>query len=155
MEINKVVVFNTGKEEYALPIHNVISIEKMQATNEIPNMPNYLKGIVKIREELIPVLDMNVILYNRDHVSTDKTRMIVVNTEALQVGIIVDDAKEIIDIPSESIKQINLFAYQQTPYFSGIANLEGRLLTIIEPNKLLESLEGISEIKEEVVSQSN
>lgn len=148
MEINKVVVFSIGKEEYGLWIQHVISIEKAQGANVIPKMPSYVKGIEKIRGELVPVLDMNAILYNRDSEYTEKTRTIVVNTSELQVGFIVDEAKEILDIPEESIKQINLFAYQQTAYFAGVANLDGRLITMIDANKLLESLEGIKEIKE-------
>ncbi len=152
MEINKVVVFQVDNEQYAIPVENVISIEKMSAPTIIPQMPDYMIGVVRIRGELVPVLDTMKILYNRPYVETERTRLIVVSTEDISVALIVDDAKEIIDIPQEAIQQVNMLAYRQTPYFIGVANLPERLITLIDPNRLFESLEGVKDIKEHVQS---
>jgi purine-binding chemotaxis protein CheW len=152
MEINKAVVFQVDNEQYAVPVENVISIEKMSSPTIIPQMPDYMVGVVRIRGELVPVLDTTKILYDRTYMETDKTRMIVVITEDLSVALIVDDAKEIIDIPPEAIKQVNMLAYRQTPYFIGVASLPERLITLIDPNQLFESLEGVKAIKEHIQS---
>ncbi|MDF0727378.1 chemotaxis protein CheW [Cytobacillus sp. S13-E01] len=152
MEASKVVVFQVGNEEYGIPVQNVISIERIQPSTVIPKMPSFMKGVVTIREELVPVIDTGIILYDRTTIETDKSRMIVTKTEDLSVGLIVDDAKEILDIPQEKIKQLNLLAYQKTSYFLGVANLENRLLTLLDPNNLFESLEGIKQIKEHMNS---
>ncbi len=56
--MSKVVVFHAGKEEYALSIEHVISIEKLEKINPIPHLPSFVLGLVKVREELIPVLDL-------------------------------------------------------------------------------------------------
>jgi purine-binding chemotaxis protein CheW len=152
MEINKVVVFQVDNEQYAVPVENVISIEKMSSPTIIPQMPDYMVGVVRIRGELVPVLDTTKILYRRAYTETEKTRMIVVITDDLSVALIVDDAKEIIDIPPEAIKQVNMLAYRQTPYFIGVASLPERLITLIDPNQLFESLEGVKAIKEHIQS---
>jgi purine-binding chemotaxis protein CheW len=152
MEINKAVVFQVKNEQYAVPVENVISIEKMSSPTLIPQMPGYMLGVVNIRGELVPVLDTMKILYGCSYTETEKTRMIVVTTEDLSVALIVDDAKEIIDIPKDAIKQINLLAYRQTPYFIGVASLPERLITLIDPSKLFESLDGVNEIKEHILS---
>ncbi|MGX1981760.1 purine-binding chemotaxis protein CheW [Thermolongibacillus altinsuensis] len=148
--MNKVVVFQVQNEQYAIPVEHVISIEKMEAPTFIPNMPDYMVGVVRIREELTPVLDTTRILYNRPFTPTDRTRLVVVMADGLSVAFIVDDAKEIIDIPEEAIKQVNMLAYRQTPYFIGIANLPERLITIIDPKKWFASLEGSDAIKQHV-----
>jgi purine-binding chemotaxis protein CheW len=153
MKLNKVVVCQIANEQYGIPVENVISIEKMSAPTVIPQMPDYMVGVVRIRGELVPVLDTMKILYNQSFQESDKTRMIVVITEDISVALIVDDAKEIIDIPSESIKQVNMLAYRQTPYFIGVASLPERLITLVEPNQLFESLEGVKAIKEHIQSQ--
>jgi purine-binding chemotaxis protein CheW len=153
MKLNKVVVCQIANEQYGIPVENVISIEKMSTPAVIPQMPDYMVGVVRIRGELVPVLDTMKILYNRPFQESDKTRMIVVITEDISVALIVDDAKEIIDIPSESIKQVNMLAYRQTPYFIGVASLPERLITLVEPNQLFESLEGVKAIKEHIQSQ--
>ncbi|WP_374054250.1 chemotaxis protein CheW [Rossellomorea sp. FM04394] len=60
----KVVVVHAGKEEYALPIENVVSIERVEEVRPIPHLPSFVLGLVKVRGELIPVLDLANILYN-------------------------------------------------------------------------------------------
>ncbi|OQM45033.1 chemotaxis protein CheW [Anoxybacillus sp. UARK-01] len=148
--MNKVVVFQLGNEQYAIPIEQVVSIEKMAAPTVIPQMPDYMLGVVRIRGELVPVLDMVKILYRHSYIQTEKTRLIVVQAEDLVVAFIADDAKEILDIPSEAMKQLNMLAYRQTPYFLGVANLPERLITLIDANRLFESLEGMQMIKERI-----
>ncbi|MFC0477793.1 chemotaxis protein CheW [Robertmurraya beringensis] len=144
----KVVVFQVGKEEYAITIEHVISIEKVEGITPIPHLPVYVKGIVKVRGELLPVLDFEEILYHRTIQYNDQTRMIVVKTDELSIGVLVNDAKEIIDIEKEQLKQLGLVAFNKTSYFSSIANLDSRLITIIDPSKLVQSLEGIKEIQQ-------
>lgn len=152
-ETNKVVVFQVGNEEYAIPIQFVMSIEKVEGITPIPHLPNYVNGIAKVRNELIPVIDFEQILYNRPAIVDESTKMIVLQTEDLQVAVVVKEAKEIIDIPTEHVKQLGLIAYKKTTYFSGIANLHSRVITLIAPSKLIQSLDGIREIQEFMKSQ--
>jgi len=146
--MNKVVVFQVGNEEYGIPIQFVTSIEKVEGITPIPHLPNYVNGIVKVRNELIPVIDFERILYNRPIVANELVKMIVLQTEDLSIGVVVKEAKEIIDIPSESLKQLGLIAYNKTTYFSEIANLNSRVITLISPSVLVRSLDGIREIQE-------
>lgn len=151
--INKVVVFRVGKEEYAIPIRFVISIEKVEGITSIPHLPHYMKGIAKVRGELIPVVDSESILYSRTLQETELSRMIVLQTEELSFAVLVNEAMEILDIPSGNLKQPGLIAYQKTNYFTGVANMDTRLITLIDPFKLVESLEGVREIKDYMKSQ--
>lgn len=151
--MEKVVVFQLANEQYAIPVEHVVSIEKMSRPTLIPGMPSYMLGVVRIRGELVPVLDTSQILYRRPYTETEKTRLIVVHTDDVHVAFIVDDAKEIIDIPSHMMKQVNMLAYQQTPYFIGIANLPDRLITVIDPTILFDHLEGSSTIKEHIKNE--
>jgi purine-binding chemotaxis protein CheW len=152
-ENNKAVVFRAGNEEYATPIPFVISIEKMEGITPIPHLPSYVRGIVKVRGELIPVVDFEDILYSRALSDSGSARMIVLQTEELSFAVLVTEAKEILDIPADCLKQPGLIAYQKTNYFTGVANIDHRLITIIDPANLVESLEGIREIKEYMKTQ--
>jgi purine-binding chemotaxis protein CheW len=151
--INKVVVFRVGTEEYAIPIPFVISIEKVEGITPIPHLPHYMKGIAKVRGELIPAVDFESILYSRTLQETEMSRMIVLQTEELSFAVLVNEAKEILDISSGNLKQPGLIAYQKTNYFTGVANLDARLITLIDPFKLVESLEGVREIKDYMKAQ--
>lgn len=150
--MNKFVVFRLESEQYAIPVEHVISIEKMMAPTIVPQMPDYMVGVVRIRGELVPVLDTRKLLYERPFEETDKTRLVVTATEDISVAFIVDEAKEILDIPKEAVKQVNMLAYQQTPYFIGVASLPERLITLIDLNQLFTHLEGAKVIKEHIYS---
>lgn len=150
---NKTVVFQAGNEEYAFPILYVISIEKMEGMTAIPHMPVYVTGITKVRGDLIPVIDLEKVLYHRDIQADDKTRLIVLETSDISLGVLVRDAKEILEIPEENMKQPGLIAYQNTKFITGIANLDKRMIMIIDPQTLISSLEGIKEIKDYMQQQ--
>ncbi|RFB17091.1 chemotaxis protein CheW [Bacillus sp. HNG] len=151
IEDQKVVVFSAGDEEYGVPVLNVISIERAQALNAIPQMPNYMLGVLTIRDELVPIVDTGIILFNKSINHTDKTKIIVAKTDSLSVGLLVDDAKEIIDIPQNQVKPLNV-TYQLSSYITGVATLEGRLITLLDPHKLFNGLEGFNQIEEHIHS---
>ncbi|MCA1030647.1 chemotaxis protein CheW [Bacillus timonensis] len=152
MENKKAIVFVVENEEFAIPVEFVISIEKYKELTTIPHMPVYMHGVTTIREELVPIIDMGTVLYDRPIEETEKTRLIVTKLEEISIGFIVDDAKEILDIPSENIKKLNLVAYQQNNYFIGVANLNERLISLVDPVQLCDKLEGMQLIKEHVQS---
>lgn len=152
MDISKVVVFRAGNEEYGIPIEHVISIEKIENINVIPNMPSYVKGVVKVRGDLIPVIDMNHIFYQKDTIIDGNSKLIVVQSEEIASALIVKDAKEILDVQEEQLKPIPVGAFQSTKYFTAVISLNERLITIIHPNLLISSLDEIVLVKEEIIS---
>ncbi|WP_071460056.1 chemotaxis protein CheW [Bacillus massilinigeriensis] len=158
MEANsQAVVFQAGSEEYALPILAVVSIEKPEGITHVPHMPEYLKGIAKVREELIPVIDSEMVLYGRKTEEDEKTRIIVINTSGISAGIMVRDAREILEIPVEHLKQTSLLASGNNRFFSRIASFDGRMVMMIDPELLIVSLDGIGEVTEyvEKMEQAN
>ncbi|WP_404403662.1 chemotaxis protein CheW [Jeotgalibacillus malaysiensis] len=146
----KAVVFSCGNEEYAISIHKIVSIEKEEKVTAVPHLPEFMPGITEVRGELVPVLDFEQILYHQPLTTAD-AKMLVVKTEQLSIAIRVKEAKEIIDIPSEQLKEIGLAAYKHTEYFTGVAQLENRLITMIDPEILTENLEGMKEIREYMI----
>ncbi|WP_409251279.1 chemotaxis protein CheW [Bacillus sp. SCS-153A] len=144
---NKAVIFHSGREEYAIPVGHVISIEKPENITPIPQLPDYVLGIMKVRGELVPVIDFANILYGLQESVEDK-KLIVLKSEVLSLGIVVHEAKEIMDIPEGALTQVGLMAYSRTKFFSGVINLEDRLITMIDPDILVESLDGIREIQD-------
>lgn len=147
MSSEKVVVFQCGNEEYAVPIEHVVSIEKLEQVNPIPHLPNYLIGLMKIRGELVPIIDFEEILYHRSGVNYENARVVTMHTQDMSIGILVKEAKEILDIATDDLKQIGLVNYTKTQYFTAVANLENRMITIVDPSILVRSLEGIKDIQ--------
>lgn len=147
MGFEKSVVFGCGQEEYAVPVEQVVSIEKVEHITPIPHLPNYLLGFTRMRGELVPVIDFERILYNRPSTG-DLVRIIVLNTDVVNYGLVVSDAREIIDFDDSDLRQMGLVNYAKTQYFTAVANLENRIITCVDPKILVNSLEGIREIIE-------
>lgn len=141
----KSVVFTCGTEEYAVPVEQVVSIEKVEHITPIPHLPNYLLGYTRIRGELVPVIDFQFILYGKS-TEGELSRIVVMNTDVINFGLVVADAKEILDISPDLLMQLGLVNYAKTKYFTAVANLENRMITCVDPKVLVNSLEGIREI---------
>lgn len=149
----KAVIVQCGQEEYALPVDTVVSIEKLERVNPIPHLPDYMLGLMKIRGELVPILDFQQILYGKSAKDDPNARIVVVQTENLFIGLLVLDAKEILDIPESKLTSSGLMAYSRTPYFKTVANLEERMITVVDAEILSQTLTGMDEIGEYVQSQ--
>lgn len=147
MGFEKSVVFACGQEEYAVPVDQVVSIEKLERVTQIPHLPNYLLGFTRVRGELIPVIDFGRILYNQPSYG-EHVRIIILNTDIVNYGLVVTDAREILDFDASVLKQVGLVNYAKTAYFTAVANLEDRMITCVDPKILVNSLEGIREIIE-------
>ena len=146
----KAVIIQCGQEEYALPIDTVVSIEKLERVNPIPHLPGYMLGLMKIRDELVPILDFQQILYGNSAKNNPNSKVVVVQTDRLYIGLLVLDAKEILDIPESKLTSSGLMAYSRTPYFKTVANLEDRLITVVDAEILSRTLSEIDKIEEYV-----
>ena len=149
----KAVIVQCGNEEYAISVDTIVSIERLETVNPIPHLPSYMLGLMRIRGELVPILDFEQILYHRSALGHDEVRVVVVQTQKLHIGLLVLDAKEILDIPENTLTTSGLMAYSKTPYFTAVANLENRMITVVDPEILSQTLSGIDEISAYVDSK--
>ena len=149
----KAVIIQCGNEEYALSIDSVVSIELLEHVNPIPHLPDYMLGLMRIRDELVPILDFEQILYGNSAKNNADARVVVVQTEKLFIGLLVIDAKEILDLPESSMTSSGLMAYSKTKYFTTVANLDNRMITVVDAEILSKSLEGMDAIEEYVEGQ--
>lgn len=149
----KAVIVQCGQEDYALPVESVITIEKLERVNPIPHLPDYMLGLMKNRGELVPILDFQQILYGDSAKNDENARVVILQTENLHIGLLVLEAKEILDIPEDKLTSSGLMAYSRTPYFTTVANLEDRMITVVDPEILSKTLAGMDAIGEYVASQ--
>ncbi|WP_153125679.1 chemotaxis protein CheW [Peribacillus tepidiphilus] len=146
----KQLVIQVGQVEFGISINHVISIEKMVTPSPLPLMPEYFMGIVDIRQKIVPLIDMNGILYNKKTKITDNTRLVLIDMDNLSIALIVDEAKEIIIIDSQEIKPLQSLLTTDTSFFEGVVRLNHRLVSLIDIKKLLNGLTNLEQIREQV-----
>ena len=141
----QVVVFRIGPEEFAMDIGLAREIVEMRPITPVPETRDYVEGVMNLRGNLLPVLDLRKRLKAGNRLKggpsgrmSDK-RIIIVTLEGKQVGLIVDAASEVIRItdnmiepPPEVINEIGV------DYIAGLINAGGRFITLLDTGKALQ-----------------
>lgn len=147
-ETVKVVVFQLGDEEYGVDVHQVISIERMEEMTRVPNTPDFVKGVINLRGVVTPIIDLHERFSLEGTTYTDRTRIVIVSVDNMNVGLIVDSANDVIDIPTDLIEPPpEVIGVVRAEYLHGVAKLEDRLLILLHLNKVL-STDEVTEIKQ-------
>ncbi|MCK1983899.1 MULTISPECIES: chemotaxis protein CheW [Peribacillus] len=128
----KVIVFQIKNKEYAIPVDKVSGIEKILHITRVPKAVKFVKGVINLRGVITPIIDLRV-RFGFEEVEYDETtRIIIVILDDMEVGLIVDSANDVLDIPVESIEpQPVVVGHLASEYISGVAKIEKRLLVLI------------------------
>lgn len=146
----KFLTFLLGKEVYAIEIKFVIEIIGMQPITEIPELPEYVKGIINLRGKIIPVMDVRLRFKKEPRDYNDRTCIIVVEVENILLGLIVDNISEVMSMADEDIvppPEINKST--ESRYIKGIGKVGNDVKLILNCEKLMndKDVEIISQIE--------
>lgn len=101
---DKYLTFTVGKEDYGIEIYHVTEIIGIQKITDVPDMPEYIKGVINLRGKVIPVMDVRLRFKMTAREYDDRTCIVVVNVKSAAVGLVVDTVKEVADIPEKQIE---------------------------------------------------
>lgn len=139
MATQKMVVFQLADEEYCLNVQNVKSIERMLPITRVPRVSPFVKGVINLRGVVTPVIDLRLRLELPATDYTEKTRIIMVVLDDMDVGLIVDGAHDVVDINEEAIEPPpEVVGNTVEDYIEGVCQVENRLLTILNLAKVLD-----------------
>jgi purine-binding chemotaxis protein CheW len=100
---DRYLTFSICNESYGIEIKYVTEIIGIQAITEIPELPEYVKGIINLRGKIIPVVDVRLRFKKQPNVYNDRTCVIVVDINDIFVGLIVDSVSEVLTIQEQDI----------------------------------------------------
>ncbi|MEN1966853.1 chemotaxis protein CheW [Lentibacillus sp. N15] len=134
----KVIVFQLKDEEYAVPVNQVGSIERFQSITRVPQTADFVKGVINMRGVVTPIIDLRTRFGMEATEHDDTSRIIIVNMDDVEVGLIVDAANDVIDIPENAIEPApEVVGTVDVDYIEGVAKLENRLLILLNLQKVL------------------
>lgn len=134
----KYLTFFLAKEEYGLEILKVQELIGMMDITPIPRAPEYMRGVINLRGKVIPVVELRTKFEMETVDYTDETCIIVVQTQGLQMGIIVDKVSEVLDIAAGEIEDSPAFSDDiKTDYILGIGKSEDRVKLLLDIDKIL------------------
>ena len=140
-EIKQFVAFKVGDQEYGADFHKVSIIEKTLTTARVPTTPDYIKGVVNLRGEIVTVMSLRLKFGLPEIEEDDDTRTVIFKFNEALLGIIVDAVDEVISLKESDIESVTQITNDRSlDYILGIAKVEGRLITLLNIEKLITEL---------------
>ena len=133
------VGFYIGEDEYALYIHKVREIYPMTEIRKIPKAPQFVEGVINLRGFIIPIIDLRKRFDMAPNESKNTAKILIVELEKNQVGMIVDNVSEVMRFYVDEIEKAPpMFSSNiDSQYIQGVAKLENKLIILLDIEKLL------------------
>lgn len=144
-EINEkqLVIMKLAGEQYGIDIAQVQEITKMAQITTVPRSPNFVQGVVNLRGDVIPVIDMRKRFELEAGDYSDRTRIIVSEINNKKIGLIVDEVMEVLRVSAGNFEEVPGIVNDEhgQAYMDGIVNTENRMIMALNLENVLESKE--------------
>lgn len=136
--INQLIVFRAGNEEFGVPIDAVREIIKMTNITPVPNSPNFIKGIINVRGEIVTAIDMKIRFSLDSEDETEAKHIIVTKQQDGLFGLIVDEVIEVLRVQQKDIRPPpSVISHIHEKYVSGVISHDHRLIILLELSLVL------------------
>jgi purine-binding chemotaxis protein CheW len=134
----KYLTFVLAEEEYGLEILKVREIIGVMDITSVPRTPDYVKGVINLRGKVIPVIDLRLKFSMSEAERTDQTCIIVVDVDNIEMGIVVDEVSEVLDIDGDQIEDAPEFGSSvDTEFILGMGKAKDRVTILLHIGKVL------------------
>ena len=138
----QVVSFRLGSEEYGVDIAQVQEINRMVAVTHVPRAPQFMEGVINLRGQLIPIIDLRARFGMPRAEHTKNTRIVVTEIGAKRVGMVVDSVSEVLRLPVEHIEPApEMITGVETEYIRGVGKIEDRLIILLDLARIISGAE--------------
>ncbi|PIE23081.1 MAG: chemotaxis protein CheW [Planctomycetota bacterium] len=137
---NQFLTFQLGTESYGIAICHVLEIVTIQKITGVPDMPPYIKGVINLRGQVIPVMDVRLRFNMEFREYDDRTCVVVVQQQGHVVGLVVDTVAEVNTIPEENIAPPPRSGRGGSDrFFEGLGKIDEQIKILLDVERLLES----------------
>ena len=135
------IVIRLGVEQYGIDIKYVDNIVRMQKITRVPKVADYIKGVINLRGEVIPVMSLRLKMDLPEDEFTIATRIIILKLEQYgTIGIIVDEVKEVVTLINEEVEKV-AYDSKEPNYIFGIGKQDGSLISLLDLNVVAQEKE--------------
>lgn len=135
-----IVGFRVGRETYGVPITSLHEIVRVPEITAVPDAPDYMEGVINLRGKIVSVIDLRKRFGQPTPELHRQNRILVVEHKGRLSGMIVDGASEVLKIPQRDIEPAPAIIEESgLDCVTGLGKCNGRLIILLDINKLLES----------------
>jgi len=139
-EERQFIVFTVGQERFGVDVNQIKQVIPVMEATHIPNSPSFVKGVINLRGDIIPIIDLaDKLSLKQSQVDEEKKRIIIVELDEISnIGMLVDTVTEMIRIHADKITDAPEIARAvHTDYIQGVAKIDKQLLILLNLNKVL------------------
>lgn len=138
VQSNKFLTFMINKQHYGIAIENVIEIISMLPISAVPEFGQNAKGIINLRNKVIPVIDVRLCFHLPEKEYSDRTCIIITGIEGLDIGFIVDEVSEVVDINQADIEEPpQLGTGYAHRFINGVAKKDNKMVLLVDGQRLV------------------
>lgn len=139
----KYLIFILDKEVYGLELLKVREIIGLMDITEVPRTPEEVKGVVNLRGKVIPIIDLRIKFGLEVAEATEETCVVVVDLGEVEIGVIIDEVSEVLDIPAKNIEEAPCFTGRvEDNFILGMGKTDDNVIILLNINQVL-SMEGL------------
>jgi purine-binding chemotaxis protein CheW len=136
------LTFLLGNDIFGIPVSSIKEVMEYKRVFKTPGVPAYIRGVINLRGEVVPVIDLNYRFYNTITIITDTTGIVVVevteNNEVTLIGVMVDAVNAVTDIPEDSIENApDIGSRVRTDFISGIGKVNDQFIILLNTDTVL------------------
>lgn len=144
--LRQFLTFSIGHEHFGMDLHQTREIIEYQGVTSVPLMPSFLCGVINLRGEVVPVIDLNIRLGRKSIEVNKRTCVIIVELETTEqnvvLGLLADQVDEVIELVPESIEATPTFGTQiKAEFVQGLAKNGEDFIVILDAEKALSPTE--------------
>jgi purine-binding chemotaxis protein CheW len=140
----QLILFSIGRGNYGIPIENVSEINKMEEITVVPKAPKYIEGVINLRGNVVPIIDLRKRFGMEVVEVTKKSKIIIVQINKRQFGLVVDSVSEVLTLASDQIEpSLPTVSGLKAEFINGIGKFDNKLIIILEISRILQSSEDI------------
>ena len=137
--MKQVAILKLGSEHYALDIMQVNNIREYEEPNRIPHPKPFVKGVINLRGQIVPILDLREILGYPSDDENHLRKIIIIENEGELLGLIIDEVLSISHIDDSQIEDLDNISFKNfEDVIESVAKFEDKLVAILSIKKILE-----------------
>lgn len=139
----KYLTFCLGQESYGIAVLKIREIIRMLEVTPVPQMPDYVRGVINLRGKIIPVIDLRKRFRMEGEASGERVCIVVVQValskgHAISMGMVVDGVEEVVNIQGDDLEATPEFGTKlQADYILGLAKVKGRIKTLLDIDRVI------------------
>jgi len=145
-EASRFLIFSLHGEQYAVPLLKVKEVIALTETTPVPYSPQYFKGIMNLRGQVISVIDLRMKMKMPKAEASPETAIIILDLSPLSLGVIVDSVESVLAVEKQEIQPPPDVGGKDAMYISGVTRKDSKLILLLDIEKTL-SVEDLRTMK--------